>query len=123
MDTDLVSHDEHVDDPGCSVAPVDKPVALVAQRRGEVSRAELLVADIVDAGPQQLHLQVSLELGGGLRKTTTTRLYDDSTGHKAITLCGGCCMLLAVSVGQTLREAMILLSCCQFRNTNVQQLC
>lgn len=58
MDADLVSHDEHVDDTRGSVAPVNQPVALVAQRRGEIARAKLLVADVVDAGPDGLGQEV-----------------------------------------------------------------
>lgn len=50
----LISHDEHVDDPRRPVAPVNQSVALIAQRRGEVTRTESLVADVVDTGPNQL---------------------------------------------------------------------
>lgn len=63
----LMGHDEHVDNTGRSVAPVDQPVALVAQGWREVSWTKLLVADVVDAGANQLWQDVWMDFCSRLK--------------------------------------------------------
>lgn len=73
MNADLVSHDEHVDDTRGSVAPVNQPVALVAQRGGEIAGAKLLVADVVDAGPDDLGHEVWVNFCSWLERKKTNK--------------------------------------------------
>lgn len=51
-----------MDDSRGSVAPVNQPVGLVAQRWREVPGAELFVADVVDAGTDRLCQEVWMDL-------------------------------------------------------------
>lgn len=76
----LMGHDKHMDNTGRSVAPVDQPVALVAQGWREVSWTKPLVADVVDAGANQLWQDVWMDFCSRLKGTVfnfncTVQLY------------------------------------------------
>lgn len=76
----LMGHDKHMNNTGRSVAPVDQPVALVAQGWREVSWTKPLVADVVDAGANQLWQDVWIDFCSRLKGTVfnfscTVQLY------------------------------------------------
>lgn len=57
-----MSQEQHVDDAGGPVAPVDQSIALVAQRGWKVPRAEPLVSDVIDAGTDQLRQDICVHV-------------------------------------------------------------
>lgn len=61
-----MSQEEHVDDAGGPVAPVDQSIALVAQRGRKVPRAEPLVSDVINAGTDQLRQDICVHVGSWL---------------------------------------------------------
>lgn len=85
--THLMSHDKHMDDTGGSMAPVNQPVTLVTQRWWEVPRTKLLVADVVDAGTDQLWKNVWVDLCPWLerhRNGSVSILLVDCVSVKAV---------------------------------------
>lgn len=80
-----MSQEEHVDDAGGPVAPVDQSIALVAQRGWKVPRAEPLVSDVIDAGTDQLRQDICVHVCSWLdqeRRSSEREQLEEAAGRE-----------------------------------------